>query len=167
MVEITKAFVNSLRYVLRAKMRQFLRRSVFAYALAAALIAYGLNSPSIKSIASFEFLKIWITYSLGICAVALMLILISALVQSRRIVPHHVTFKEEAIIVTYRGETQTRTWDWIIAAEETSDFFAFVIRKRPRLELFLGKKCLDSDEHQSLRTWLVQHGKLPTAARVA
>ena len=166
-MEITKTFVNALPYVLRAKIRAFFRRSVFRYAIATALIAYAINFSSIKSIAGIEFLKIWMIYLLGICAVALILILISAVVQSRRLVPRQVTFKEEAIIVTHRGETETKTWDWIIAAEETVDFFAFIVQKIPRLELFLRKKQLDDDEYQSLRAWLVEHGKLPTETRAA
>jgi hypothetical protein len=166
-VEITKTFVNALPYVFRAKIRAFFRRSVFRYAFATALIAYALNFPSIKSIVSIEFVKIWAIYFLGICAIALILLLISAVVQSRRLVPRQVTFKEEAIIVSHGGETETKTWDWIIAAEESADFFAFMVQRHPRLELFISKKQLDSDEYQFLRAWLVEHGKLPTETRAA
>jgi hypothetical protein len=78
-----------------------------------------------------------------------------------------VTFKEEAIIIIHRGEIETGTWDWIIAAEESADFFAFMVQRFPRLELFLRKKQLDEGEYQALRAWLVEHGKLPAETRAA
>ena len=160
-MEITKTFVNSLPNVLRAKLRGFLRRSIFRYAFASALIAYALHIPNIKSIASVEFLKIWFIYFFGICSFALTLILISAIVQSRRLTPRQVTFKEGAIIVSQGDKTETKTWDWIITAEELFGTIAFMVQKRPRVELFIRKKQLDDYEYKILRAWLAEHGKLP------
>jgi hypothetical protein len=159
-MEITKTFANALPFVIRAKLRGFLRRSIFRYAIAAAILAYALNISSIKSIASIEFLKIWGIYLLGICAFVLILLLVSAVIQSRQLVPQQVTFIEDAIIVSQGGQTETKEWDWIIAAQETVDSLVFLIQKRPRLELFIGKKQLNDDEYQVLLTWLVEHGKL-------
>lgn len=157
---ITKIFVNTLHYVLRAKMRVFVRRSVFRYAIASAVIAYTVHFLSIRSIVIIEFAKIWVVYFIGISAVALVLILISAITQSRRLIPRQVTFKEEGIIVSQGGATEIRTWDWIISAEENSDFFAFLLQKRPRLEIFLSKDNLEDHESQFLRDWLIKHEKL-------
>jgi hypothetical protein len=167
MVEITRTFVNALPYVIRAKIRGFARRSVFAYAIASALIAYAIHTPSLKSIATVEYFRTWVIYFLLICTVALTMNLISAVIQSRRLIPRQVTFKQEAITITHRGNTECKTWDWIIAAEELGDSFPFVVQRFPRLELFLSKKRLSEDEYRSLRAWLVEHGKLPPRTRAA
>jgi hypothetical protein len=166
-VDVTKSFVNAFPYVLRAKLRGFFRRSLYRYAIAAALLAYALNIANIKAAAIIDFVRIWAIYFLGICAVALVLIVFSTRIQSRRLVPQEVTFREDAIIVTHRGQTETRTWDWIIHAEESRESFAFLVQERPRLELFLGKRHLTEDEYRSLRTWLVEHGKLLPDTRAA
>jgi hypothetical protein len=159
-MEITKTFVNSFGSVLLAKIRNFMRRSIFLYALATALITFGLHFSSIDSISSIEFIRIWGTYFLGIVFITLIFILISAIIQSRRIFPRKLTFREEELILSQGGTTEIKSWDWIISAEEKPRFFAFLVQKRPRLEMFLSKDKLEYQEGQLLREWLIKHEKL-------
>ena len=159
-MKITKTFVNAFPYVFRAKMRAFFSRSIFRYALGSLLIALAFHFTSLISILSFEFLKIWGLYLFGICIFVIMLLLISTYFQSRRHNPQEVTFTEESIVTKQNEQTVTKSWDWIIAAQETAEFFAFLVQKRPRLELFIDKDQLNDDEYQELRGWLVKNGKL-------
>jgi hypothetical protein len=162
MVEIHTTLVNAFPFVLRAKMRGFFRRSVYRYALATAMLAYALHFPNIKSIATVEFAAIWAAYFGGICGVVLVLILISAAIQSRHLDLRSVTFKEDAIIVSQGGATETKSWDWIIRAEDLADCFALLVQRRPRLEAFISKKHLSDEETRMLKEWLVEHTKLPS-----
>jgi hypothetical protein len=159
-MEITKTFVNAFGPVLLAKIRNFLRRSIFIYALGTALITFGLHFSIIRPTINFEFVKIWGTYFLGIVGLALTLIFISAIIQSRRIIPKQVTFREEELLLSQGESREIKSWDWIISAEEKKKFFAFLIQKRPRLEIFLMKEKLEDHEEQLIRKLLIHHGKL-------
>lgn len=165
-MEITKTFANTFSDMMRAKIRLFLRRSVFRYAIAVALITYGLHGRD----ASIEPLSVvfkGLTYFMALCAGVLMLQVVAATVQSRRIAPRTVTFTESEVIVNHNGETVTRNWDWIIAAEDSQTVIALLVQKMPRLELYLPKTKLDQNEYNILRSWLVAHGKLSPNKHVA
>ncbi len=89
----------------------------------------------------------------------LVLHVVTAWVQSRRITPRTVTFTEDSVVVDFKGESVDRGWDWIIAAEESPTLISLLVQKLPRLELYLHKATLDDDEYRTLHEWLVLHGK--------
>ena len=159
-MEITKTFTNALPFVIRAKMRGFFRRSVYRYIFAAWLVTYAFSFQSLKSVVSIEFLKVWSFYSVVICGLAIIIILISAAIQSRRLDPRQITFREDAITITDASAVKTNTWGWVIHAEELDDCFALLIQKSPRHELFISKKSLGEGEYKQLRAWLAKHDKL-------
>ncbi len=165
-MEITKTFANTFSDMMRAKLRRFLRRSVFRYAIAVVLITYGLHG---RDTALEPISVAWkgLTYFIALCAGVLMLHVVAATIQSRRIAPRTVTFKDNELIIKHKGETVTRDWDWIIAAEDSPKVIALLVRKLPRLELYLPKTKLDRNEYNILRNWLVSHGKLGPENNVA
>jgi hypothetical protein len=165
-MEITKTFSNTFGDMMRAKIRWFLRRSVLRYAVAVALITYGLHGRD-TSLGPFVLVFKASTYFIALCAGVLVLHVVAAAIQSRRFVPRTVTFTENEVIVKHRGEIVTRNWDWIIAAEDSQRVIALLVHKMPRLELYLPKAKLDQNEYKVLRGWLVAHGKLSPKANVA
>ena len=165
-MEITKTFRNTFRYMMRAKVRWFLRRSVFRYAMAIALITCGLHGRD-PSIAPMDMAWKGLTYFAALCAAVLMLNVISAAVQSRRLDRRTVTFTENDLMVNHNGEIVMRDWDWILSAEESPTVISLLIQEFPRFELYLPKTELEDDEYDVLRDWLVSHGKLDTKKDVA
>ena len=165
-MEITKTFSNTFSDMMRAKFRWFLRRSVFRYAIAVGLITYGLHGRT-TALEPLTVAGKGLTYFIALCAGVLMLQVVAAAVQSRRIAPRIVTFTENELIVNYKGESITRDWDWIIAAEDSPKVIALLVRKMPRLELYLPKTKLNGNEYNILCGWLVLHGKLSPTNYVA
>jgi len=95
-----------------------------------------------------------------LCVGVLVLHVVAATVQSRRISPRAVTFTKYDLIVNHKGETVSRGWDWIIAAENTSTVITLFVQKMPQLELHLPKTRLDESEYRILHGWLILHGKI-------
>ena len=165
-MEITKTFGNTFSDMMRAKVRWFLRRSVLRYAIAVALITYGLHGRDTSMEPLAVVLK-GLAYFIALLAVVLVLHVVAAAIQSRRMTPRIVTFSEDAVVVNHKGESITRDWDWIIAAEESPTVIALLVQKMPRLELYLPKTKLNENEYHVLRGWLVSHGKLALNKDVA
>lgn len=157
-MEITKTFANAFPYMMRAKLRWFFRRSLFRYAIATALITYGLHGIN-ASLKPSEIAMRGLLYFVILCFAVLALHVVTAWIQSRRITPRTVVFTEDTVVVDFKGESVDRGWDWIIAAEESPTVISLLVQKLPRLELYLHKASLDDDEYRTLREWLVLHGK--------
>ena len=146
--------------MIRGKLRGFLHRSVYRYAIGVALITYALHandselSVSEKLVAGFEYFG-------ALCLGVLLLLFATAIIQSRKMTPQMITFKEQNLVVEHQGELSFRDWDWIISARESPAFISLLVQKRPRFELYLPKSRLNENEYAVLRGWLVSHGKLP------
>lgn len=167
-MEVTKTFANTLHYVILAKVRWFLRRSLYRYAISTAAIAYGLHWLHVghaPSIASLPFLKLWGEFFTLVLAAGFVLQALAVSIQSARHIPRHITFREDEIVVVHRGLTQATDWNWIGSAEESSNLLVLSVRKFPRLELFLPKTKLTADELSFLREQLVAHNKLASNAK--
>lgn len=158
-MEITLVFGATFADMMRAKLRHFFRRSLLRYAVGAALIAFGLHGLAGKA-SQAEIAVRGIVYFLLLCAGVLVLHVIAAFVQSRRQTPRQVTFSESDIVVTQQGETVRHGWPWILAAQESNNMLALQIQRSPPRELFLPKSKLPNNDYQTLRGWLVAHGKL-------
>ncbi len=165
-MEITKTFVNKFRFVMRAKVRWFLRRSIFRYATAVALMTYGIHGHK-TSIEPMDMAWKGLRYFAALCAAVLTLHIIAAAVQSRRVDQRTVTFTEDDVIVDHNGEIVRQDWDWILSAEDSPRMISFLVQESPRLELYLPKTELEDDEYDALRGWLVSHGKLDAKNNVA
>ena len=157
-MEITKTFANTFPHMMRAKLKWFLRRSVLRYAIATALITYGLHGIN-ASLEPREIAMRGLLYFAILCFAVLVLHVVTAWIQSRRITPRTVTFTADSVVVNYKGESVDRGWDWIIAAAESPAVISLLVQKLPRLELYLHKASLDDDEYRTLHEWLVLHGK--------
>ena len=158
-MEITKTFGNTLRDMMRAKLRVFVRRSVYRYAISIALITMAMHGAD-QTLTTWDKLSRGLIYFAALCFAIVLLYLISALLQSRRFTPRTVTFTESTLIVDQNGESACHDWGWIISADESSTTISMLIQKLPRLELYLSKHKLDDTEYETLRAWLVSHGKL-------
>lgn len=158
-MDIEVTFGNTFRDMLRAKWRWFLRRSLLRYTLATALITYGLHGIDPKW-TSAEIVTRGIIYWGVLCLAVIVLHVVAAWIQSRRITPRTVTFSEEDVIVHYRGESVSRGWDWIIAADESPAMIVLLVQKLPRRELYLPRAKLSEHEYGILRGWLASRGKL-------
>lgn len=159
-MEITKTFANTFYDMMRAKMRWFLRRSLFRYAIAIALITLGIHG-SDATLGFGDKVTRGIIYFVALCVGVFVLHIVVAAIQSRRIAPRTITFTENNLIVKHKGGSAHCGWDWIIAAEESSTTIALLVQRLPRLELYLPKSKLSEVECRVLRGWLVSHGKLP------
>lgn len=165
-MEITKTFANTFRDMMRAKLRWFFRRSLYRYAIAVALITFGLHGGD-PALTLTEKLMRGIIYFVALCAAVLVLHVFAASIQSRRLAPRTITFTKDNVTVNHKGESVDRGWSWILAANESSTLISLLVQKMPRLELYLPKAKLNDTELQVLRSWLVSHGKLPPMDAVA
>lgn len=165
-MEITKTFANTFGDMMRAKLRWFVRRSLYRYAIAVVLITYGLHGSN-PNLTTTDKLARGLAYFVAICLAVLLLHVVMALSQSRKITPRTITFTEQSLVVNHKGETATRGWNWISSAGESPTLISLLVQKMPRLELYLPKAKLTENEYTVLRGWLSSHGKLPPRVNVA
>lgn len=158
-MEITRTFANTYGDMMRAKMRLFFRRSVYRYAIAVALITFGLHAKD-PALTSADKLIRGVGYFFALCLFVLSIYAVVALAQSRRITPRTITFTGTRLIVNHNGELSDHGWDWIISAGESPRLISLLVQRMPRLELYLPKRQLNKIEYDVLRSWLVLHGKL-------
>jgi hypothetical protein len=158
-MEIRKTFANSFHDMMRAKWRWFLRRSILRYAIAIALITYGLHGTD-ANLTSAEVVTRGVLYFVILCVAVMMIHVVAAWIQSRRVTPRTVTFTEQDVVVEYKGKSVSRGWDWIVSAHESPALISLLVQKSPRLELYLRRTELDEHEYSTIRSWLTSHGKL-------
>ena len=156
---ITKTFTSSFQYIMLAKLRRFVRISIFRYLIAAIMISYSryllgsINSDLLGSV-SLSSADIVIEGIVGFILLSfsvILLMLIAAKVQSHRNREITVTFKEGELIVTQEGESTHHDWGWIISAVDSLGLLALLIEKRPVFEIYLAKKHLTVDESEVLQ----------------
>ncbi len=164
-MEITKTFGNTFGNMMRAKLRRFKRRSALRYALGVALITYGIHGQD-ASIEPMQMVRNGIVYFVVLCVGVLLVYVITAMFQSRKVEVRTVTFTKNNIVVAYQGETVSRGWDWVIAAEDSRRVITLLIQRLPQLELFLPKDKLSEVEYRTLCKWLVARGKLESTSGV-
>jgi hypothetical protein len=165
-MEITKTFVNTFDHMMRAKLRWFFRRSLRRYAIAVALITYALHADD-PALTTMGIVTRGFAYFLALCVGVLGLHVVLAYLQSRKVAQRTITFTEQNLIVDHKGQSSTRDWDWIISADESTTLISLLVRRMPRLELYMPKTKLDDNEYAVLHGWLVSHGKLPPIDKVA
>mgnify|MGYP005999327773 FL=1 len=172
---ISKTFTNSFHSIFLAKMRGFWRRSISRYLLAAAMFSYGryllnnINSDFLDStrLSTAEIiLEGFIGFTL-LFFIVILLMIITAKIQSIRLQPITIAFKEDELIITRKGKAVQHDWDWITSAESTQGMLAFLIEQRPRYEIFLAKSKLTDAELEQIQSWLILHGKLAPPRNVA
>lgn len=171
---ISKTFTNSFHSIFLAKMRGFWRRSIFRYLLAAVMLSYSryllisLNSDSLGSerLSTADIILEGFIGFILLSSIVILLMIVAAKIQSKRLQPITITFKEDELVITRKGETVQHDWDWIISAENTRDLFTFLIEQRPRYEVFLAKSKLTGAELEKIQSWLISHGKLASPRRV-
>ena len=165
-MEITKTFANTFSDMMRAKIRWFFRRSLYRYAIAVALITYGLHGSN-PYLTTTDKLALGLGYFVALSLAVLLLHVVIALTQSRKLTLRTITFTDKSLIVKHKGEMATCGWDWIISAGESPTLISLLVQKRPRLELYLPKTKLTGSEYTVLRRWLSTHGKLPPLINLA
>jgi hypothetical protein len=156
-MKITKTFSSTFADLMRGKLRHFLRRSIYLYAVAVGLFAFGAW---LANDISQSLIVQWGTYFVLVCIVSLFLQFASAAVQCRRMPKRVVTFEPETITVECGGNSTMHSWDWILSAEETEIRLLLLIRRAPRFELFIPKSKLDPLEYELLVKLLTSKGKL-------
>ena len=146
--------MNAFPFVLRAKLRWFVRRSLLLYAVASVGIAMGVEVLAGDGLVLEAVLDRWLQVYVIVFVAALLTHVVMAKVQSARLVPRQVSFREDEIVVTRAGTTERLGWDWILAAGESRRLFVFRVRNPSVLELFLAKDALTDEEADCLRGWL-------------
>ncbi len=156
---ITKSFTNNFRYLIQAKARRFMRRSIFQYFTAVLLFSYGryLLDTTIKPV---DILFEGVLGFISLCVIIMLILVVAAKVQSKKHISLEVTFTENELTITSLGKTNTRSWDWILSAEESLKVIALLIKRKPFFELYLPKSMLNENEYQTFRNWLIIHNKL-------
>lgn len=158
-MEIIRVFQSSVIVTLVTKCRTFFRRSIFLYAFATVLITYGLHA-SDDSISTMELFVRGGYYFCILCLTVLLLLPIFAAIQTRRIGPVLVKFRENDLIAIYKDNIIARSWDWIVSAHNEPPYYWIKTRKFPSVFLILSKDKLNEDENEMLQTWLLAHRKL-------
>lgn len=158
-MEIIRLFKSTFIVAWVTKCRNFFRRSIFLYAFATMLITYGLHA-SDDSISSMEMFVRGGIYFCFLCLTVLLLLAIFAAIQTRRIKPVLVKFRENDLIAIYKDNIIARSWDWIVSAHSEPPYYWIKTRKFPSVFLVLSKDKLSEDENEMLQTWLLAHQKL-------
>ena len=158
-MEITQTFGSTFSYMLRAKMRNFARRSWYRYAAGIALVTYGIHRAD-PSLSNFDKLSHGVLYFALLCIFVFLVYCVYAAVQSRRFPVRTVTFTDTTITVVQDGNATTRDWDWVISADESSTIISMLIHQSPRTEGYLPKHKIGETDFHTFRNWLVSNGKL-------
>lgn len=158
---ITKTFASTFYYMMLSKLRRFIRRSLYQYAIGIAVFTYGMHGQD-ATMSLGDMVGKGLFYFAITCVFALLLNMLVAAIQLRQIPSQTITFAKTGLQVEQDGETSKQGWDWIISAEETASYIALVVKKMPRFELYLSKAKLNETEYQALHEWLVGQNKLPT-----
>ncbi len=158
-MEIKKAFTNHFRFIIYAKARRFIRRSIFKYLAAVIMLSYARYLLD-RTINPVDIAAEGVVGFILLCVIVALILIVAAMVQSKKKILIEVTFTENELTVTDSGITSTRNWDWILAAEESLNVFELLIKKRPFFGLYLPKSKLSESECQAFRNWLILHNKL-------
>jgi hypothetical protein len=155
--EITKTFAPNFRTILLVKLRNFMSRSIWLYALGSVVVAAGItlsnNQPLFSSLSEFYFSFLFLASI--VISFSAMLFSSFLLVRSSKSDLTTVTFREQDLLVARTsGGPTVQHWDWIVSAEETRRSFYFTTRVFPRYELVLSKSTLSEEENLLLKTWL-------------
>ncbi len=142
-----------------AKVRWFVRRSIYRYFIAVVMFSFGRHLLD-TTINSVDIVIEGVLGFILLCFSILLIQIVAARMQSKRIKPTKVIFKEDELTVTQFGKTTNRGWDWIISAEDTPSVFALLIQKKPIFEIYLPKSELTGNEQKTLLNWLIKHDKL-------
>ncbi len=144
---------------MQAKVRRFMRRSIFQYFIATFMFSYGryLLDTTIKPV---DIIFEGVTGFILLCVIVILIQMVVAKVQSKKSTSLEVTFTENELTVTNSDKTSIHNWDWILSAEESLKAFALLIKRKPFFELYLPKSKLNENEYQAFRKWLIIHNKL-------
>ncbi|TPN82876.1 hypothetical protein [Aquimarina algicola] len=126
---VTKRMVINLKTILKAKLYFFLRRSIWRYMLGAFIFAY------VSPIESLGIARSFALYFFGLIAFVLLLLLISAKIQAKKIrYDADVIFYEDHITITHRNKdlVETKDWSWIKKIDDQKDALHLIVNKRTR-----------------------------------
>ncbi|MCL2163810.1 MAG: hypothetical protein FWH55_05300 [Oscillospiraceae bacterium] len=159
--EITKTFGYSISIILHAKLRNFIKKSVWVYLLASLLFANALDG---VFMAPFVGRFLIVFGGLLLLSISSMLISSRLIYLKKRKDNADITFKEDQIIVywKYSGETEIKTWDWIKSFEEVNDIYYLDLDVWPKNVVIISKQKLTNDESIVLHEWLYKNNKIKT-----
>lgn len=159
--KITKKFEFSFRSIWLAKLRHFMRRSLWRYLLAALLLTFGRAVFGNYRLMSLETLRLWVCLTAGCVILGFGVILISVMSQTKRFRNRNVqiTFSEnEVLIVQSEVGKEIRkeiySWDQIEKVEDTLRYIMLAFKKCPWFYLVIQKQRLTKAEIDLLIQWL-------------
>lgn len=139
-------------YLLSRKIMNFFKKSVLRYFVASVL--FGVLYPIILGSILFSTL----VFFLGMCALSLSVIYISATIQSKsREFDANVTFEKDKITVQHLNKNlvEEKSWDWISKSSKDDKAFYFEVLNGNYGEmLFIPLKTISNQESETLLTWL-------------
>lgn len=134
--------------IVKARLYNFSRRSIWRYALASAL--FTLVEPNLLGSMELTFLGILLT----LCLISLLtLILSSKRLADRSGFKARYEFSEEGIDITYydqERENEWKSWTWIQSIRQTKNDIWLETIENPRLLINLPKSKLSKDEAEFL-----------------
>jgi hypothetical protein len=158
--EITKTFAPSFRSIFLVKLRNFMKRGVWLYALGSLVIVVGVQILNGQPLVTDQTAGTFSILFLIAFAFALSAILFSSLLSAQSLKSDFttVTFREHELLVKRNtGNPTAQNWDWIISTEETRKNYYLTAKIIPRYELVLSKSALSEEENKALKSWLARN----------
>ena len=150
---IRRSFCTTPASLLRTKLRNFRRVSVWPCLLGAGVVGWQL--PGLAG----GFWSTATLCALALCGLSLAVCYFSSYHPLRsQLLNLDVDFQPTQILVQPVGQAtaEVKDWRWIVAVDESPDYFYLLTRRLPRRSLNIPKVALSPEETATLRTWLAQ-----------
>ncbi|MFC5406734.1 hypothetical protein [Cohnella soli] len=158
--QVTRRLSYSYLSILEAKVRNFLRKSIFLYLIASFFMFNGMNQVMQVNNKVLFFLSIYI----ALLIFSVMVIIISSyfLLQKRKNFGLVVSFMEGHILVSDEttGNKVERDWNWIKKVELLKESYYFDINVKHKEVIILRRTNLSEEEDRKLQEWIKLNSKL-------
>jgi hypothetical protein len=158
--QVTRKLSYSYSSILEAKVRNFLKKSVFLYLIASFLVFNGMNQLMKVNNKVLLFISIYVV--LLIFGVLVIIISSYFQLQKRKNSGYVISFMEGHISVgdEKTGNTVEREWSWIKKVELFKDSYYFDINVKPKEVIILRRTNLSEQEDRKLQEWIKLNSKL-------
>jgi len=159
---VEKRIIYTYSIILRAKIRNFLKKSLLKYTIASLIYAAGMALVRGRALLSAESAFVFINFFLIFLSLSFIFMFISSWILERK-------FKGWSMIYTFsargihvrnekNGQVEDHGWEWISAYQLTDRTLFLTIRSVKPFEIILDRDKLSLKELALLQGWLESAG---------
>ncbi|MBP1999645.1 hypothetical protein J2Z69_000664 [Paenibacillus shirakamiensis] len=159
--QITKSFKFTLQFILEAKLRNVMRKSIFKYILAILLIYLGVDQ-------IYNFSNDMLVFTLYLVSFLILIgfvIMLSGIIQYQVLKSNscNITFTEDHIIFNYNNQSEDQVYDWNLITRVQSSKNTYYIdfnKKYIKEVAILRKNRMSEEENNTFKEWITNKKKI-------